>query len=161
MNMSWLSMIGGGITAAATLAVGISTSGIMAASPVSDDLAPASAETIYVEQPVIEVSASTLPFTTVSVDPIVIAILPAPIGAPSVSDPAVTDPSVPSDPSMSIPSYEDGDEYVEDEDDAYEDEDEYEEGEDEDEYEEGEDEDEYEEGEDEDEYEGPEEGDDD
>jgi hypothetical protein len=147
MNMSWLSMIGGGITAAATLAVGISTSGIMAADTVSNDLAPASAETIYVEQPVIEVSASTLPFTTVSVDPIVIAILPAPIGAPSVSDPAVTDPSVPSDPSMSIPSYEDGDEYVEDEDDAYE--------EDEDEYEEDEDE------EDEDEYEGPEEGDDD
>jgi hypothetical protein len=146
MNMSWLSMIGGGITAAATLAVGISTSGIMAADTVSNDLAPVSAETIYVEQPVIEVSASTLPFTTVSVDPIVIAILPAPIGAPSVSDPAVTDPSVPSDPSMSIPSYEDGDEYVEDEDDAYE--------EDEDEYEEDEDEDE-------DEYEGPEEGDDD
>jgi hypothetical protein len=137
MNMSWLSMIGGGITAAATLAVGISTSGIMAADTVSNDLAPASAETIYVEQPVIEVSASTLPLTTVSVDPIVIAILPAPIGAPSVSDPAVTDPSVPSDPSMSIPSYEDGDEYVEDEDDA------------------------YEEDEDEDEYEGPEEGDDD
>ena len=144
MNMSWLSMIGGGITAAATLAVGISTSGIMAASPVSADLAPASAETIYVEQPVIEVSASTLPFTTVSVDPIVIAILPAPTGAPSASDPVVTDPSVTPDPSMSIPPYEDGDEYVDDEDGEYEDEDE--EGEDEDE-----DEDEYEEGEDEDE----------
>ncbi len=140
MNMSWLSMIGGGITAAATLAVGISTSGIMAASPVSADLAPASAETIYVEQPVIEVSASTLPFTTVSVDPIVIAILPAPTGAPSASDPVVTDPSVTPDPSMSIPPYEDGDEYVDDEDGEYED---------------GEDED------GEEEYEGPEEGEDD
>ena len=148
MNMSWLSMIGGGITAAATLAVGISTSGIMAASPVSADLAPASAETIYVEQPVIEVSASTLPFTTVSVDPIVIAILPAPTGAPSASDPVVTDPSVTPDPSMSIPPYEDGDEYVDDEDGEYEEEHEYEgpeEEEDEDEYESpeaGEDEDE-------------------
>ena len=140
MNMSWLSMIGGGITAAATLAVGISTSGIMAANTVSNDLAPASAETIYVEQPVIEVSASTLPFTTVSVDPIVIAILPAPTGAPSASDPVVTDPSVTPDPSMSIPPYEDGDEYVDDEDGEYED---------------GEDED------GEEEYEGPEEGEDD
>ena len=152
MNMSWLSMIGGGITAAATLAVGISTSGIMAADTASTDLAPASAETIYVEQPIIEVSTSEFPYATVSVDPIVIAILPAPIGAPSVSDSAVTDPSVTPDPSMSIPSYEEDDDYVDDEDDAYEDEDEYEEGEDEDEYEEGEDEDEYE---------GPEEGDDD
>ena len=140
MNMSWLSMIGGGITAAATLAVGISTSGIMAADTASTDLAPASAETIYVEQPVIEVSASTLPFTTVSVDPIVIAILPAPTGAPSASDPVVTDPSVTPDPSMSIPPYEDGDEYVDDEDGEYED---------------GEDED------GEEEYEGPEEGEDD
>ena len=145
MNMSWLSMIGGGITAAATLAVGISTSGIMAASPVSADLAPASAETIYVEQPVIEVSASTLPFTTVSVDPIVIAILPAPTGAPSASDPVVTDPSVTPDPSMSAPPYEDGDEYVDGAD-----------GEDEDEYEY----EEPEEEEDEDEYEGPEAGED-
>ena len=145
MNMSWLSMIGGGITAAATLAVGISTSGIMAANTVSNDLAPASAETIYVEQPVIEVSASTLPFTTVSVDPIVIAILPAPTGAPSVSDPAVTDPSVTPDPSMSAPPYEDGDEYVDGAD-----------GEDEDEYEY----EEPEEEEDEDEYEGPEAGED-
>ena len=145
MNMSWLSMIGGGITAAATLAVGISTSGIMAANTVSNDLAPASAETIYVEQPVIEVSASTLPFTTVSVDPIVIAILPAPTGAPSASDPVVTDPSVTPDPSMSAPPYEDGDEYVDGAD-----------GEDEDEYEY----EEPEEEEDEDEYEGPEAGED-
>ena len=145
MNMSWLSMIGGGITAAATLAVGISTSGIMAASPVSADLAPASAETIYVEQPIVEVSASGFPYTTVSVDPIVIAILPAPTGAPSASNPAVIDPSATPDPSMSIPPYEDGDEYVDDEDGEYEDEYEYEEPEEE---------------EDEEEYEGPESGED-
>ena len=148
MNMSWLSMIGGGITAAATLAVGISTSGIMAADTASTDLAPASAETIYVEQPVIEVSASTLPFTTVSVDPIVIAILPAPTGAPSASDPVVTDPSVTPDPSMSIPPIEGGDEYVDGDDGEHEEEHEYEGPEEE-------------EGEGEHEYEGPEEGDDD
>ena len=163
MNMSWLSMIGGGITAAATLAVGISTSGIMAADTVSNDLAPASAETIYVEQPIIEMSASGIPYATVSVDPIVIAILPAPTGAPSSPYPGVTDSSVTPDPSMSIPPYEDDDEYVDDEDEPvpsmsippYEDDDEYvddEDGEDEDEDEEGEDEEgEDEEGEDEDE----------
>lgn len=145
MNMSWLSMIGGGITAAATLAVGISTSGILAANPTSVDVAPAAGETIYVEQPVIEVSATGAPIATSSVDPIVIAILPAP---------TESDPTLVLDPSMPAPSYEDGDEYVEDEDGEYE-----EEYEGEEEYEE-----EYEdEGEYEDEYEdeGPEEGDDD
>ena len=132
MNMSWLSMIGGGITAAATLAVGISTSGIMAASPVSADLAPASAETIYVEQPIIEVSASGFPYATVSVDPIVIAILPAPTptGTSAASGPTATDPSVTPDPSMSIPPVPGDDESVDD-------------------------------GEGEEEYEGPEEGEDD
>ena len=137
MNMSWLSMIGGGITAAATLAVGISTSGILAANPTSADVAPAAGETIYVEQPVIEVSATGAPLTTTSVDPIVIAILPA------LSEP---EPTLAPDPSMPAPAYEDGDEYVEDEDGEYEDE-----YEDENEYD---DEDEYE-------SEGPEEGDDD
>ena len=132
MNMSWLSMIGGGITAAATLAVGISTSGIMAASPVSADLAPASAETIYVEQPIIEVSASGFPYATVSVDPIVIAILPAPTPTETstASGPTATDPSVTPDPSMSIPPVPGDDESVDD-------------------------------GEGEEEYEGPEEGEDD
>ncbi|MFM2147593.1 MAG: hypothetical protein RL546_763, partial [Chloroflexota bacterium] len=75
MSMNWLSLIGGGITAAATLTVGISTSGILAASPASDELASATGETIYVEQPVIEVAASGLPVAAASVDPIVIAIL--------------------------------------------------------------------------------------
>ena len=135
MNMSWLSMIGGGITAAATLAVGISTSGILAANPTSADVAPAAGETIYVEQPVIEVSATGAPIATSSVDPIVIAILPAP---------TESDPTLAPDPSMPAPSYEDGDEYMDDEDGEYEDE-----YEDEEEYD-----DEYED-------EGPEEGDDD
>ena len=139
MNMSWLSMIGGGITAAATLAVGISTSGILAANPTSADVAPAAGETIYVEQPVIEVSATGAPLTTTSVDPIVIAILPAP---------TESDPTLAPDPSMPAPAYEDGDEYMDDEDGEYEDE-----YEDEEEYD---DEDEYEY-----EIEGPEEGDDD
>ena len=123
MNMSWLSMIGGGITAAATLAVGISTSGILAANPTSGDLAPAAGETIYVEQPVIAVSATGAPIATSSVDPIVIAILPAPAapGTSAASTPAVTDPSVIPDPSMSAPPYEDGDEYLDYEDGEYED----------------------------------------
>ena len=139
MNMSWLSMIGGGITAAATLAVGISTSGILAANPTSADVAPAAGETIYVEQPVIEVSATGAPNATSSVDPSVIAILPAP---------TESDPTLAPDPSMPAPAYEDGDEYMDDEDGEYEDE-----YEDEEEYD---DEDEYEY-----EIEGPEEGDDD
>jgi hypothetical protein len=113
MNMSWLSLIGGGITAAATLAVGISTSGILASNPSSSDLAPAAGETIYVEQPVIQVSDPGAPLATASVDPIVIAVLPAPSEA---------DPSVAPDPSMSLPPYEDDDAYVEGEEDEYEDE---------------------------------------
>jgi hypothetical protein len=129
MNMSWLSMIGGGITAAATLAVGISTSGILAANPTSVDVAPAAGETIYVEQPVIEVSATGAPIATSSVDPIVIAILPAPTaaGGSATSTPAATDPSVTPDPSMTAPPYEDGDEYLDYEDGEYEDEYEHEE----------------------------------
>ena len=124
MNMSWLSMIGGGITAAATLAVGISTSGILAANPTSVDVAPAAGETIYVEQPVIEVSATGAPLAITSVDPIVIAILPAPAaaGTSAASTPAATDPSVAPDPSMTAPPYEDGDEYLDYEDGEYEDE---------------------------------------
>lgn len=155
MNMSWLSMIGGGITAVATLAVGISTSGILAANPTSEDLAPAAGETIYVEQPVVEVSATGAPIATSSIDPIVIAILPAP-GSAGTS--AATDPSVTPDPSMSAPPYEEGDEYPDYEDGEYEDEYEHE---DEVEYEdevEHEDEHEYDGGY---EDEGPEEGEDD
>ena len=124
MNMSWLSMVGGGITAAATLAIGISTSGILAADPTSEDLAPAAGETIYVEQPVVEVPATGAPIATSSIDPIVIAILPAP-GVSGTS--AATDPSVTPDPSMSAPPYEDGDEYLDYEDGEYEDEYEHEE----------------------------------
>jgi hypothetical protein len=112
MNMSWLSLIGGGITAAATLAVGISTSGILAANPGSGDLASAAGETIYVEQPVLQVSDSGSPLATASIDPIVIAVLPAP---------SEVDPSVVPDPSMSLPPYEDDEEYVDGEEGDYED----------------------------------------
>jgi len=154
MNMSWLSMIGGGITAAATLAVGISTSGIFAVNPEGGDSALSAGETIYVEQPVIEMSASGLPYATASVDPIVIAILPAVAadGTTPTSMPEATDPSASPDPSMSAPPDEDGGEYVEDEDGEYE-------GPEEGEYE-GPEEGEYE-GPEEGEYEGPEEGEDD
>lgn len=105
MNMSWLSIIGGGITAAATLAVGISTSGILAANPTSEVSTLTAGETIYVEQPVIEVSASGLPYATTSIDPIVIAVLPASpaTGTTPASTPVVTDPSVTPDPAMSAP----------------------------------------------------------
>lgn len=123
MNMSGLSMIGGGITAAATLAVGISTSGILASNPTSSDSDLAAGETIYVEQPVIQVFDSGSPLATASVDPIVIAVLPAP---PEV------DPSAALDLSVSLPPYEDDEAYVDAEEGEYEDEhadgDEYEDG---------------------------------
>lgn len=120
MNMSWLSIIGGGITAAATLAVGISTSGILAANPTSEVSTLTAGETIYVEQPVIEVSASGLPYATTSIDPIVIAVLPASpaTGTTPASTPVVTDPSVTPDP-VCQPPYEEGEEYVEDEEGEY------------------------------------------
>lgn len=141
MNMNWLSMVGGGVTAAATLAVGISTSGILAAYPTDEVVTPATGETIYVEQPVIEVSATDASLAPTSADPIVIAILPAP------SEP---EPTLVPDPSLPAVSYEDGEEYVDDEDVEYED------GYVDEEEEEEDDEDEVE-----DEDEGPEDGDDD
>ena len=124
MNMSWLSMIGGGITAAATLAVGISTSGIFAANPASEDSGLATGETIYVEQPVVEVPGTATLLAPASSDPIVIAILPATPASGTAVAPGSTssDPSVSPDPSMSVPPDEDGDEYLDDEDGEYEDE---------------------------------------
>lgn len=73
MNFSWLSLIGGGFAAAATLTAGISMSGLAAPSEVPLPETPV-AETIYVEQPIIEVApiapaVSPLP-------PRIIAILP-------------------------------------------------------------------------------------
>ena len=147
MSMNWISLIGGGLTAAATLAVGISTSGIFAAAPNLDAPASAGSETIYVEQPVIEVAGVATPLAPASVDPIVIAILPA---TPSVASepgatPVATDPTLPADPALPSPPYEDDNEYLDGDDGEYDDE--YEGPED------GEDEDDHE-------YEGPEDGED-
>ena len=44
MSMNLISLIGGGIAATATLAVGISTSGILAAAPENETSAPAAGE---------------------------------------------------------------------------------------------------------------------
>ena len=84
MNFSWLSLIGGGFAAAATLAAGISMSGLAAPSEVPATETPV-AETIYVEQPIVEVApiapaVSPLP-------PRIIAILPP----DAATDASVTD----------------------------------------------------------------------
>ena len=84
MNFSWLSLIGGGFAAAATLTAGISMSGLAAPSQVPATETPI-AETIYVEQPVVEVApiapaVSPLP-------PRIIAILPP----DAATDASVTD----------------------------------------------------------------------
>ena len=84
MNFSWLSLIGGGFAAAATLTAGISMSGLAAPSEVPATETPV-AETIYVEQPIVEVApiapaVSPLP-------PRIIAILPP----DAATDASVTD----------------------------------------------------------------------
>ena len=84
MNFSWLSLIGGGFAAAATLTAGISMSGLAAPSQVPATETPV-AETIYVEQPIVEVApiapaVSPLP-------PRIIAILPP----DAATDASVTD----------------------------------------------------------------------
>ena len=123
MNFNWLTLIGGGFTAAATLTAGISMSGLMAPSDVPAVVAPA-AETVYVEQPIVEVAplapgASQLP-------PRIIAILPpdAATGTGGVgAGTALTTPtpgSVSTDPVLP-PSYsgDEDDESYEDSDDGY------------------------------------------
>jgi len=87
MNFSWLSLIGGGFAAAATLTAGISMSGLFSpASPSNTSATDASAaETIYVEQPVIEVPSIVSPVTLTPLPPLVIAILPAAPGTDASS----------------------------------------------------------------------------
>lgn len=87
MNFSWLSLIGGGFAAAATLTAGISMSGLFSpASPSTTSATDASAaETIYVEQPVIEVPSNVSPVTLTPLPPLVIAILPAAPGTDASS----------------------------------------------------------------------------
>ena len=84
MNFNWLSLIGGGFAAAATLTAGISMSGLAAPSEVPATVTPI-AETIYIEQPIVEVApiapaVSPLP-------PRIIAILPP----DAATDASVTD----------------------------------------------------------------------
>ena len=59
MNMNWITILGGGFAAAATLAAGVSMSGLT--TPVEPPATEAPvAETIYVEQPVIEIPGLSL-----------------------------------------------------------------------------------------------------
>ena len=93
MNFSWLSLIGGGFAAAATLTAGISMTGLLTPATPPAVLATDApvAETIYVEQPVIEVPTMTVTTTPAALPPLVIAILPpevatntsTPTGAPA------------------------------------------------------------------------------
>ena len=98
MNMNWVTILGGGFAAAATLAAGVSMSGLT--TPVEPPAAEAPvAETIYVEQPVIEVAPLGLPPTASPLPPRVIAILPPP-QAPSESEPGTGADASPSDPGV-------------------------------------------------------------
>ena len=136
MSANLISLIGGGITAAATLAVGISTSGILAANPTDIDAGQVSGETVYVEQPIIEVAGVPTPTVPGSVDPIVIAILPA----PEEADPVAPDPSMsPVEESYDDEYLEDESEYGEDEHEGDDDGEEGDEDEEHDGHEEGED----------------------
>lgn len=132
-NPTLLSLIGGSVAAAATLTVGIRLAG-MASSP--------QPETIYVEQPVIELPGTPETIIGPAPDPQIIAILPlAPEADPSTAPGLSPAPASPAP--VSDAAEEDEEEY-EDEDEAEEDEEEYEdeeEDEDEEAYEDGEDED--------------------
>lgn len=98
MNMNWITILGGGFAAAATLAAGVSMSGLT--TPVEPPAAEAPvAETIYIEQPVIEVAPLGLPPTASPLPPRVIAILPPP-QAPSESEPGAGADASPSDPGV-------------------------------------------------------------
>ena len=86
MNFSWLSLIGGGFAAAATLAAGISMSGLAAPSEVPATETPV-AETIYVEQPIVEVAPFMSGANGSPLPPRIIAILPP----DAATDASVTD----------------------------------------------------------------------
>jgi hypothetical protein len=103
MNFSWLSLIGGGVAAAATLSAGISMTGLLAPSTASGD---PMAQTIYVEQPIVEVSPIAPGVSTSPLPPRIIAILPpadtaidasapetAPAAGGATPDPLVIPPS--------------------------------------------------------------------
>jgi hypothetical protein len=96
MNTNWFTMIGGGFAAAATLTAGISMSGLTTLVEPPATEAPV-AETIYVEQPVLEVAPLGLLPSASPLPPRVIAILPPP-GVPSGSVPGAGADASPSEP---------------------------------------------------------------
>ena len=98
MNMNWITILGGGFAAAATLAAGVSMSGLTTPVELPATEAPV-AETIYIEQPVIEVAPLGLPPTASPLPPRVIAILPPP-QAPSESEPGAGADASASDPGV-------------------------------------------------------------
>ena len=68
MNMNWITILGGGLAAATTLTAGVSMSGLT--TPVEPPATEAPvAETIYVEQPIIEVAPLGLPPTASPLPP--------------------------------------------------------------------------------------------
>jgi hypothetical protein len=81
MNLSWISIFGGGLATAATLAVGVNLTGLSGA--FAPTLSP-EPTTVYVEQPIVEVAAPSLG-APATLPPLVIAVLPAPSdGSPVV-----------------------------------------------------------------------------
>lgn len=104
MNFNWLSLIGGGFAAAATLTAGISMSGLFSLATPSGARVTAApvAETIYVEQPVIEVPSMVVAASPAELPPLVIAIL-APETTTSVSNPAGTPSTGGSTPAPTTP----------------------------------------------------------
>lgn len=79
MNGSWISILGGGVAAAAALTAGVHLTGL--ASAAVPALAP-EPTTVYVEQPVVEVPAPSTA-APAALPPIVIAVLPAPTSPPT------------------------------------------------------------------------------
>ncbi|MGI9096174.1 MAG: hypothetical protein ACR2JL_02545 [Candidatus Limnocylindrus sp.] len=79
MNGSWISLVGGGVAAAAALTVGVHLTGLASAAVPAISPEPT---TVYVEQPVVEVPAPSTG-APAALPPIVIAVLPAPTATPA------------------------------------------------------------------------------
>ena len=79
MNGSWISLLGGGVAAAAALTVGVHLTGLTSAAVPALSPEPT---TVYVEQPVVEVPAPSTG-APAALPPIVIAVLPAPTSTPA------------------------------------------------------------------------------
>ena len=78
VNGSWISLLGGGVAAAATLTMGVHLSGLSSTTASAPATEPT---TVYVEQPVIEIPGLSLGGAA-ALPPIVIAVMPAPSIAP-------------------------------------------------------------------------------